>query len=88
MTPHSPSPQPASSHNSIDSTESLPGFPEDLRLDGENNSGYFPARLRQPLEGGQFCIVRKLGWGFYSSVWLARDKKYVVPVYVNQHCMI
>ncbi|KAF8970970.1 hypothetical protein BDZ97DRAFT_1901936 [Flammula alnicola] len=47
------------------------GFPEeDLRQAGINNPGYFLARL-----GGRFVIVRKLGWGQYSSVWLAKDKK-------------
>ncbi|CAE6377239.1 unnamed protein product [Rhizoctonia solani] len=51
------------------------GFPEeDLRVDGENNSGYFPARLGMSLkENGPYIIVRKLGWGQASSVWLARD---------------
>ncbi|KAF5365363.1 hypothetical protein D9757_012129 [Collybiopsis confluens] len=52
------------------------GFPEeDLRQEGQDNPGYFPARLGQSLEAGRFCIVRKLGWGQYSSVWLAKDKK-------------
>ncbi|KAI3603905.1 kinase-like protein [Moniliophthora roreri] len=52
------------------------GFPEeDLRQEGGDNPGYFPARLGQPLEGGRFCIVRKLGWGQYASVWLAKDRK-------------
>ncbi|KIJ53603.1 hypothetical protein M422DRAFT_73895 [Sphaerobolus stellatus SS14] len=54
---------------------SLSGFPEeDLRSAGRNNVGYFPARLGQCFERGRYCIVRKLGWGQYSSVWLARDK--------------
>ncbi|EED78181.1 predicted protein [Postia placenta Mad-698-R] len=33
-----------------------------------------PARLWQVLDKGRYCIVRKLGYGQYSSVWLARDK--------------
>jgi len=62
--------------SSANSGGSVSGFPEeDLRQGGENNPGYFPARLGHPLEGGRFCIVRKLGWGQYSSVWLAKDKK-------------
>ncbi|EMD34013.1 hypothetical protein CERSUDRAFT_20543, partial [Gelatoporia subvermispora B] len=39
-----------------------------------HNPGYFPARLGQTLQGGRYCIVRKLGWGQYSSVWLAKDR--------------
>ncbi|KAG8701539.1 hypothetical protein FRC09_005298 [Ceratobasidium sp. 395] len=27
------------------------------------------------LEGGRYCIVRKLGWGAFSTVWLVRDFK-------------
>ncbi|KDQ24645.1 hypothetical protein PLEOSDRAFT_33228 [Pleurotus ostreatus PC15] len=67
---------PPSSHNSdASSGGSLSGFPEeDLRTDGRNNPGYFPARLGQPLQQGRYCIVRKLGWGQYSSVWLAKDR--------------
>ncbi|KAH9849010.1 kinase-like domain-containing protein [Lenzites betulinus] len=49
-------------------------FPEeDLSLGGHGNPGYFPAWLGQRLGGGRYGIVRKLGWGQYSSVWLARD---------------
>ena len=76
MTSRPPSTHSASSHDSVSSTDSRLAFPEeDLRPDGKNNSGYFPARLGQPLEGGRFCIVRKLGWGMYANVWLAKDKR-------------
>lgn len=65
-----------SSHSSAASSAgSVSGFPEeDLRSGGRNNPGYFPARLGQTLEQGRYCIVRKLGWGQYSSVWLAKDR--------------
>ncbi|KAI5899261.1 kinase-like protein [Schizophyllum commune H4-8] len=57
------------------SSSPLHGYPEeDLRSDGTNNPGYFPARLGQTLDKGRYCIVRKLGWGQYSSVWLAKDR--------------
>lgn len=68
---------PPSEHSSVASSAgSLSGFPEeDLRGPGsKSNPGYYPARLGQPLEGGRYIIVRKLGWGQYSSVWLARDR--------------
>ncbi|KAH9912037.1 kinase-like domain-containing protein [Fomitopsis serialis] len=63
-------------HSSISSSAgSVSGFPEeDLREGGRDNPGYFAARLGQRLERGRYCIVRKLGWGQYSSVWLARDR--------------
>ncbi|KAL1681181.1 kinase-like domain-containing protein [Schizophyllum commune] len=57
------------------SSHSIHGYPEeDLRTDGKDNPGYFPARLGQALDEGRYCIVRKLGWGQYSSVWLAKDR--------------
>ncbi|KZT68525.1 kinase-like protein [Daedalea quercina L-15889] len=63
-------------HSSASSSAgSVSGFPEeDLREGGRDNPGYFAARLGQPLEEGRYCIVRKLGWGHYSSVWLAKDR--------------
>ncbi|THH14064.1 hypothetical protein EW146_g6225 [Bondarzewia mesenterica] len=62
--------------SSVSSAGSVSGFPEeDLRQGGQDNPGYFPARLGHPLEQGRYCIVRKLGWGQYSSVWLAKDEK-------------
>lgn len=41
--------------------------------------GYTPLQLGQvfeDLEGGQYEIVRKLGWATNSSVWLAKHKQY------------
>lgn len=53
----------------------MSGFPEeDLRDGGRDNPGYFPARLGQPFEQARYVTVRKLGWGQYSSVWLAKDR--------------
>jgi serine/threonine-protein kinase SRPK3 len=68
------------SHSSSSSNAgSLSGFPEeDLRTEGKCNMGYFPAWLGQPFLEGKYVIVRKLGWGSYSSVWLARDQEFVV----------
>ena len=69
-----------SPHSSLcSSTGSLSGFPEeDLRVAGKDNVGYFPSWLGQCFLGGKYVIVRKLGWGQYSSVWLARDQEFVI----------
>jgi hypothetical protein len=51
--------------------------------------GYCPLTLGETLSiikegptvvGGNFRIVRKLGWGAYSSVWLAESRGCVAPV--------
>lgn len=39
--------------------------------------GYFPMRLGQRLANGQYEVVRKLGHGSHSSVWLAKETLYV-----------
>jgi hypothetical protein len=39
--------------------------------------GYFPLTLGQSVHEGKLEIVRKLGWGQNSTVWLARTHKLV-----------
>jgi non-specific serine/threonine protein kinase len=41
---------------------------EDYRPDG-----YHPVHLGDLFNNGQYKIIRKLGEGSYSTVWLARD---------------
>ncbi|EIW53777.1 uncharacterized protein TRAVEDRAFT_133257, partial [Trametes versicolor FP-101664 SS1] len=38
---------------------------------------YFPMRMGQTLDKGRYVVVRKLGYGTNSSVWLAKEAKYV-----------
>ncbi|KAF6758116.1 CMGC/SRPK protein kinase [Ephemerocybe angulata] len=50
-------------------------FPEEpLNLSAADGYGYFPADINQTLNGGEFTIVRKLGWGPRSSTWLVQAK--------------
>ncbi|QRV92958.1 Serine/threonine-protein kinase [Ceratobasidium sp. AG-Ba] len=48
---------------------------EDLRESGSDLAGYFHAWLGMQLDNGRYCILRKLGWGAFSTVWLVRDFK-------------
>lgn len=41
--------------------------------------GYFPMRLGHTLDGGKYMVVRKLGYGTNSSVWLAKETTCVPP---------
>lgn len=37
--------------------------------------GYHPVRIGDVFDGGKYRVVRKLGYGVYSTVWLACDLK-------------
>ncbi|ANB13467.1 serine/threonine protein kinase SKY1 [Sugiyamaella lignohabitans] len=37
--------------------------------------GYHPVHVGELFKNGQYEIIRKLGWGHFSTVWLARDLK-------------
>ena len=36
--------------------------------------GFHPIHLGDALKGGRYCVLHKLGYGGFSTVWLARDK--------------
>lgn len=35
--------------------------------------GYHPVKLNEPYKDGRYITTRKLGWGHFSTVWLAKD---------------
>lgn len=37
--------------------------------------GYHPVKLGDMFSEGRYVVVRKLGWGHFSTVWLAKDTK-------------
>lgn len=39
--------------------------------------GYHPVRIGDTFNHGKYKVVRKLGYGVYSTVWLAFDSRYV-----------
>lgn len=44
--------------------------------------GYHPVHIGDDFSDGRYVVVRKLGWGHFSTVWLAKDTKYVPPVHL------
>jgi serine/threonine-protein kinase SRPK3 len=53
------------------------GLPaEDLALYGPG--GYHPVHLNDRFKEGRYEIRQKLGFGSFSTVWLARDHEFVV----------
>jgi serine/threonine-protein kinase SRPK3 len=62
-----------------------PGEKEDFMCDEEphiltpeHGYGYFPLMLGHKLNDNKYEIVRKLGWGQFSSVWLAKVARFVI----------
>jgi serine/threonine-protein kinase SRPK3 len=37
--------------------------------------GYHPVHIGDSFSDGRYTVVRKLGWGHFSTVWLAKDTK-------------
>jgi len=52
----------------------MKGYEEDL--EDYCQGGYHPVHIGDTFSGGRYTIVRKLGWGHFSTVWLAKDAKY------------
>lgn len=50
-------------------------FPEDDVEDLEQYrvGGYHPTLINDSFQGGRYTVVHKLGYGGYSTIWLARD---------------
>ena len=56
---------------------------EEVGMDGSEEEdiedyckgGYHPVEPGQLYKDGRYTIVRKLGWGHFSTVWLARDNE-------------
>ena len=46
---------------------------EEEDLEDYRPGGYHPVRIGDDFNDGRYTIVRKLGWGHFSTVWLARD---------------
>lgn len=40
--------------------------------------GYHPIHVGDVFHNGRYRVTRKLGWGHFSTVWLAVDQKYVL----------
>jgi hypothetical protein len=46
---------------------------EEEDLEDYCKGGYHPVEPGQLYKDGRYTVVRKLGWGHFSTVWLARD---------------
>lgn len=46
---------------------------EEEKLSDYEQGGYHPVIVGETFSNGRYVVVRKLGWGHFSTVWLARD---------------
>ena len=46
---------------------------EDEGTDGYKKGGYHRVEVNDTFKDGRYRIVKKLGWGHFSTVWLAWD---------------
>jgi serine/threonine-protein kinase SRPK3 len=61
---------PSSSSSSVDEADNTAD-----EEDSEDycKGGYHPVQVGEQYKDGKYTIVRKLGWGHFSTVWLSRD---------------
>ena len=48
---------------------------DDEGFDSYRKGGYHAVRVADQFGGGRYIAQRKLGWGQFSTVWLAYDTK-------------
>ncbi|KAJ3187681.1 serine/threonine protein kinase, CMGC group [Gaertneriomyces sp. JEL0708] len=66
-------------HSTSESDES--DFSEEEEdLEDYCKGGYHPVNIGDVFNEGRYSILRKLGWGHFSTVWLAHDHKFDRPV--------
>lgn len=61
------------------STVTVPSVPDRIiePLDYYSKQKFHPVHLMDTFQDARYMVVRKLGYGSFSTVWLARDSKYV-----------
>ncbi|CAG8643050.1 10460_t:CDS:2, partial [Dentiscutata heterogama] len=74
--------QSANEENSSSSaTSSAEEEPEKLLTEDEEDlddyckGGYHPVKIGDVFNEGRYIVIRKLGWGHFSTVWLAKDNR-------------
>lgn len=64
---------PPSRSSSSSSGEELETTAEEEDSEDYCKGGYHPVSVGETYNNGRYVVVRKLGWGHFSTVWLSRD---------------
>ncbi|KAK9904075.1 hypothetical protein WJX75_003847 [Coccomyxa subellipsoidea] len=70
-----PSNQSAQRHDSGSESAGSDEDSEDEGTEGYRKGGYHPVRIGEKYKDGRYVVLRKLGWGHFSTVWLVQDTK-------------
>lgn len=47
------------------------GVPKDEESPADYNAGgYLPVKVKDSFKDGRYTVIRKLGWGHFSTVWV------------------
>ncbi|KAK9767131.1 serine/threonine protein kinase, CMGC [Basidiobolus ranarum] len=66
----------------IDNPIPAPAMASEILPEGEEDpadyrpGGYHPVHVGEQYNAGRYTVIRKLGWGHFSTVWLAKDHNY------------
>ncbi|KAL4994017.1 kinase-like domain-containing protein [Aspergillus recurvatus] len=64
---------PSSRSGSSSSEEEIETTAEEEDSEDYCKGGYHPVQIGELYNNGRYVVVRKLGWGHFSTVWLSRD---------------
>ncbi|KAJ3012178.1 serine/threonine protein kinase, CMGC group [Thoreauomyces humboldtii] len=76
----STSAKPQRRDNGDDSSENSDFSEEEEDAEDYCKGGYHPINIGDVFNDSRYLILRKLGWGHFSTVWLAQDRKFNRPV--------
>src|SRR3954447_23496221 len=68
-----PNSRSGSRSSSASSGEELEATAEEEDSEDYCKGGYHPVYVGETYNNGRYVVVRKLGWGHFSTVWLSRD---------------
>ncbi|KAL4804068.1 kinase-like domain-containing protein [Aspergillus unguis] len=63
----------APSRSGSSSSEEVETTAEEEDSEDYCKGGYHPVQIGEKYNNGRYVVVRKLGWGHFSTVWLSRD---------------
>jgi serine/threonine-protein kinase SRPK3 len=68
-------PSMASASTSLSQSQNSVLTEDEEDLEDYRPGGYHPVSIGDEFNNSRYVVVRKLGWGHFSTVWLARDNE-------------